>query len=280
MAASDLDQQVPSPLNSDNDAYNDDDGEEASDLSAMSLMDHLEELRWRIFKVLIAVTVGSIIAFVFRDQIMTFLEAPLPTQASVLHTKDGKLVVTGLMEAFTVSLLVSVVVGIIASLPVLLYQTWAFIAPGLYEREKKHAVPFILIGVVLFLAGVSLGYIVLRYPVEWFIGFSSGSFTQLVTADSYFSFVSIFILVFGLIFELPLVLTFLAKVGIVSGETLRRKRAMAHIIMWALACFATPGADLYSPIFIGVALSVLYELTLIFIRFTVRSAPAAIEVDD
>ncbi len=282
MTASDLDQQVPSPLNSDNNAYNDDDDdwEEANDLSTMSLIDHLEELRWRIFKVLIAVAVGSIVAFIFRDQIMNFLEAPLPAQASVLHTKDGKLVVTGLMEAFTVSLLVSVVVGVIASLPVLLYQTWAFIAPGLYQREKKHALPFILIGVVLFLAGVSLGYIVLRYPVEWFISFSSGSFTQLVTAGSYFSFVSIFILVFGLIFELPLVLTFLAKVGIVSGETLRRKRAVAHVIMWVLACFATPGADLYSPIFIGVALSLLYELTLIFIRFTIRSEPAAIEVDN
>jgi sec-independent protein translocase protein TatC len=276
MATSDIDQ-ISSRLDGENDYHNDDE-EEVSDQSAMSLVDHLEELRWRIFKVLIAVTIGSIVAFVFRNQIMTFLEAPLPVEANYLHTQGNKLVVTGLMEGFTVSLLVSVVVGVIVALPVLLYQTWAFISPGLYAREKKHAGPFIVIGVVLFLIGISLGYLVLRYPIEWFITFASTSFTQLVTADSYFSFVSIFILVFGLIFELPLVLTFLAKAGIVSGETLRKKRTVAHIVMWVVACFATPGADVYSPLIIGAALSILYELTLIFIHFTVKNTPVATEI--
>lgn len=245
--------------------------EDEDSLATMSLMDHLEELRWRIFKALIAIVIGSIIAFVFRNSLITFLEVPLPDTANILNVKSGHpLVVTGLTEGFTTYLLISIVAGTILALPVLLYQTWAFIAPGLYEHEKKHAVPFVFIGLVLFVAGIALGYIVLRFPVQWLINFASDSFTPLVTAGSYFTFVAVFMLIFGLIFELPLVLTFLAKVGLVSKETLQKKRAVAHVIMWIAATFATPGADPYSPIILGVAMSFLYELTIIFIRFFVK----------
>jgi len=248
---------------------NDEDDE--NDESAMSLVDHLEELRWRIFKCLIAVVIGSIVAFIFRIQIMNFLVAPLPISANSLTKVTGHpLTVTGLGEGFGVFLKLSVVGGIILSLPVILYQTWAFIVPGLYERERKYAVPFIIIGLVLFLAGVSLGYVVLQYPVQWLVEFGESSFNELITAGSYFEFVSIFLLVFGLIFELPLVLTFLAKVGIITGETLKQKRAPAHVGLWIASTFVTPGADLYSPIFIGVSLSVLYELSIILIHFMVK----------
>jgi len=246
--------------------------EEEDDGSSMTLVEHLEELRWRIFKSLIAIVVGAIIAFIFRQQIVAFLSAPLPKEADVFGNKP---VVTGIAEGFTVFLLISIATGVILALPVILYQIWAFIAPGLYEREKKYAVPFIFIGVVLFVMGVSLGYTVLRYPVEWLVQFASTNFTELVTANSYFTFVAFFILVFGLVFELPLVLTFMAQVGWVNAATLRRKRAVAHVGMWIAACFATPGADLYSPIFIGASLSFLYELTILFIRFTVDKRKAA-----
>ncbi len=240
-------------------------------LTAMSLVEHLEELRWRIFKVLIAVVVGSTVAFIFREWLIKFLEVPLPDTANTLGLKTGHpLIVTGLTEGFTTYLLISIVAGVILSLPVILYQTWAFIAPGLYEHEKKNAIPFIFIGIALFLMGIGLGYIVLRYPVQWLITFASDSFTPLVTAGSYFTFIAIFILVFGLIFELPLVLTFLARFGLVSKETLQKKRAVAHVSMWVIATFATPGADPYSPFILGAAMSLLYELTIIFIRFFVK----------
>ncbi len=243
-------------------------------LTSMSLVEHLEELRWRIFKLLIAIVIGSTIAFIFRSWLIKFLEAPLPDTANVLGLKTGHpLVVTSLTEGVTTYLLISIVAGIILALPVLLYQTWAFIAPGLYDHEKKDAVPFIFIGLVLFVMGISLGYLVLRYPIQWLVAFAADSFTPLVTADSYFTFVAVFILVFGLIFELPLVLTFLAKVGIVSQKTLQKKRSVAHIGMWVAATFATPGADIYSPIILGVAMSILYELTIIFIRFFVKKEP-------
>lgn len=265
MTTGDIDQQ---DLLSAYDTREDEEEEEGS----MTLIEHLEELRWRIFKCLIAVVVFTIIAFVFREQLIAFLTAPLPKEADSLTY--GKIVVTGIAEGFTVFLLISVAAGVVLSLPVILYQAWAFIAPGLYEREKRYAVPFIFIGVVLFLIGVSLGYIVLKYPVEWLVSFASNSFAELVSANSYFTFVAFFILVFGLVFELPLVLTFMAKVGWVSSDVLRKKRAAAHVGMWIASCFATPGADLYSPIFIGVSLSCLYELTILFIRFTVDKQKA------
>jgi len=165
--------------------------DEEDQLTNMSLVDHLEELRWRILKSLIAIAVGSVIAFIFREQIVSFLAAPLPQGAEML-TK-GKIVVTGITEGFTVFLLVSIAAGVILALPVLLYQTWAFVAPGLYAHEKRAAVPFIFIGLVLFVVGVTLGYIVLRYPVEWLVTFASNTFAELINAESYFTFVAFFI---------------------------------------------------------------------------------------
>ncbi len=261
-----------SKINSQNSmASTTDDGtdEEEEETSAMSLVDHLEELRWRILKTLIAVVVGGIVAFFFRDQIIKFLVLPLPEQASVVlgHTSQ-KLFAFGLAEGFTVYLKLSLAAGILFALPVLLYQTWAFVSPGLYAREKKYAVPFIFVGIVLFLAGITLGYIVLRFPVQWLINIASDNFVELISADSYFTFVAFFMLAFGIVFEIPLVLTFLAQIGIVTSEALKRRRAASHVGLWIAATFLTPGADIYSPIILGVAMSFLYELTIVFIQLT------------
>jgi sec-independent protein translocase protein TatC len=256
MATSNIDQQE----------YADLDEEPELDDATMSLVEHLEELRWRIFKSLIAIVVGAVIAFIFRVQIMNFLTLPLPKTADQIGTH--KLIATGIAEGFTVFLKLSVAGGILLAIPVLLYQIWAFVSPGLYDREKKAALPFIFIGVLLFLAGISLGYVVLQYPVNWLVSFASTNFTELVTADSYFTFVAFFLLAFGIVFEIPLVLTFMANIGLITSQTLARKRPTAHVGMWIAATFLTPGADIYSPIILGVAMSCLFELTIIFIRLT------------
>ena len=243
--------------------------EDELDDSSMSLVEHLEELRWRIFKSLIAIVVFGIVAFIFREPILHFLTYPLPKTAdAALKGAGGKLVVTGLAEGFTVYLKLAFAAGFLGALPVILYQVWAFVSPGLYEREKKNAVPFIFIGIILFVAGIALGFIVLRYPVQWLINFASDSFTPLITADSYFTFVAFFLLAFGIVFEIPLVLTFLAQIGVITSRTLTRRRPTAHIGMWIAATFLTPGADIYSPIILGIAMSFLFELTIIFIKIT------------
>src|SRR5215469_171816 len=192
------------------------------DSSSMTLIEHLEELRRRIFKSLIAIVIFAVVAFIFRVQIMNFLTWPLPAKANALGHGQTKLVVTGIGEGFTTYLLLSLVGGFIGALPVILYQTWAFVSPGLYQHEKKHAVPFIIVGLVLFLAGLTLGYIVLQYPVNWLVNFASDSFTEIISVGSYFSFVALFLLAFGVVFEIPLVLTFLSLIDIITAETLSR----------------------------------------------------------
>jgi sec-independent protein translocase protein TatC len=273
MATRNVDQRDPDEIVDDLDLedQNDDDEDDDEDPgeASMTLVEHLEELRWRVFKSLIAIVVFGVIAFIFREPIETFLTYPLPKTAEALHT-GGKLIVTGVAEGFTVFLKISFAVGFILALPVILYQVWAFISPGLLAREKKNAVPFIVIGILLFVAGIALGYVVLRFPVEWLINFSSESFTPLITADSYFTFVAFFLLAFGIVFEIPLVLTFMAQIGLITAQTLTRRRAQAHIGMWVAATFLTPGADIYSPIILGVAMSTLFELTIIFIRIFKR----------
>lgn len=246
------------------------DTDDENDPNAMSLVDHLEELRRRIFKCLIAIVLFSIVAFIFREQLLDFLSAPLPPHFNKLLTGSQKFIVTDITGGFTTFLLISVAIGFVASLPVVLYQTWAFIAPGLYEREKKYAVPFIFIGIALFMAGITIGYIVIRFPVEWLITFAASDFVPLITANSYFTFAALFILAFGVVFELPLVITFMAKIGMVNVNTLKSKRPAAHVGMWIAATFLTPGADIYSPIILGVCMSFLYELTIIFIRFAIK----------
>ncbi len=264
MATSNINQQ--NTMSAVDDDYNTPDEDEDLDGATMSLVDHLEELRWRIFKSMIAVVVGAIVTFIFRLQLMNFLTLPLPKSADQIA--NGKLVATGLAEGFTVFLKLSVAGGILIAIPVVLYQAWAFISPGLYANEKKKALPFVFIGVLLFLAGITLGFVVLQYPVNWLVNFASSSFTELVTADSYFTFVAFFLLAFGIVFEIPLVLTFMAQLGLITSQTLRRKRPTAHVGMWIAATFLTPGADFYSPIILGVAMSCLFELTIIFIRLT------------
>ncbi len=270
MATENIDQQQDDPLAIFSELFSrgDNDDSDPNDPSAMTLVDHLEELRWRIFKSLIAIFVFGIVAFIFRVKIMDFLTWPLPATANALGHGNTKLVVNGVGEGFTTYLLLAVAGGFVAGLPVILYQTWAFISPGLYDHEKKHAVPFIVAGVFLFVAGLSLGYVVLQYPVNWLVNFASDSFTELVSAGNYFSFVAFFLLAFGIAFEIPLVLTFLSIIGLITEETLTKKRAVAHVSMWIAATFLTPGADLYSPIFLGVSMSCLFELSIIFIRIS------------
>lgn len=230
----------------------------------LTLVDHLTELRSRLIKSLIAIAVGAVVAFIFREPIMHFLTWPLPQTADQLG--HGRLVVTGLAEGFTVFLKLSIAGGILAAMPIILYQAWAFVAPGLYEYEQRTSLPFVFGGFALFLAGIALGFVVLQYPVQWLVSFGSTEFTELVTADSYFTFVAFFLLAFGVVFEIPLVLTLLAQLGLVTSYTLRKKRPTAHVGMWVAATFLTPGADIYSPVILGVTMSVLFELSVFLMR--------------
>ena len=157
MATRNIDQQDPMATAGDSNEE-----EEELEDSSMSLVEHLEELRWRILKSLIAIVVGGIIAFIFREPILHLLTYPLPKTAdAALKGGTNRLIVIGLAEGFTVYLKLAFAAGFLGALPVILYQVWAFVSPGLYEREKKNAVPFIFIGIILFVAGIALGFVIM-----------------------------------------------------------------------------------------------------------------------
>ncbi len=226
----------------------------------MTLVEHLAELRRRLFFCIITILVTSIVAFIFIHPILAFLQIPL-------HGVYGHLVVTGVGEGFTVAFKVALGVGIGLAAPMWLYQAWGFIAPGLTRKEKKYALPFTLIGVALFVVGLAVGFVTLRFPVAWLLGFGQDAgFHELISADNYFSFILYFMLAFGVTFELPLVMTFLSLIGVISSRRLSRSRPYALVGLWLLATVITPGADPYSPIILGVALTFLYFLSELLIR--------------
>lgn len=248
------------------------DDEPEEELGVMTLVEHLEELRRRLLVALIAVAVGSVVAFIFWDPIFGFLLSPMPrvVSGSTNIMQQGKLVISDPTGPFMIALKVSIGVGIALAAPVLIYQVWGFLSPAMTRKERKYAAPFTLLGVGLFVAGLIVGFIVLRYPIDWLLSFGSNRFIPLISADAYLTFVTYFLLAFGLVFELPLVLTFLGVVGVINSQLLRAKRMYILFGLWVLSCFITPGADPISPIIIAVALTALFELSVLLLRFIKR----------
>lgn len=241
------------------------DEEEGALGGTMTLVEHLDELRRRMFFCVISVAVGTVIGFIFWDRLLGFLLTPLPKLSSKVF-QQGQLIVHEPGEPFMIALKLALAAGFALALPVTLYQVWAFISPALTRRERKYALPFTLLGVGLFAVGLAVGFVVLRWPLAWLIAFGGDRFVLLLDANSYFTFVTYFLLAFGIVFELPLVLTFMAVVGIVNSRILREKRMYILFGLWIVSCFITPGADPYSPVIIGVALTILFELTILLMR--------------
>lgn len=223
------------------------------------LFEHLDELRLRFFFCVAAVVPGAILAFVEIDPLLRLLLSPLPAKTNALLSPNGTpmIAVTRVGEGFTVMLKLAIASGVAVAAPVWIYQLWRFVSPALRPRELRHALPFTLVGVGLFVTGIVVGFITLRYPINWLLGIGEGRFAELITADSYLSFVAFFLLAFGMVFELPLVVTFMASAGIVSATQMRENRAKILVGLWIAACFITPGADPYSPLIVGLALTVL-----------------------
>ena len=224
----------------------------------MSLVDHLSELRSRLVKAAVAVLIGAAVGFYFGDQIIAILRAPIPG--------GQPLYFTGLGDAFMIHVEIALVVGVILAMPVLLYQGWAFAAPGLTERERRAARPWIPLALLFFVTGVAIAYLILPYAAGFLIGFSSADLQPLITAEAYFGFVAMLFLVFGLVMEFPILLFGLAVVGILPSERLTRSRRQAILGIATFALIITPGADLVSPLILAVTMYILFEGTVFFIR--------------
>jgi sec-independent protein translocase protein TatC len=223
----------------------------------MSLVDHLGELRTRIFRSIIAVAIGSTLGFYFATDIRKFLQRPLG---------DIPLQVLGVGDAFFIQVKIALVVGIILAMPVLLYQLWAFIAPGLTQNERKVIRPWIPMALVFFALGVVFAYVVLPFAIQFLFSFTDDTLQARPAAGQYFDFVTTMFLAFGLVMEFPILLFGLSRVGILTSDRLRAARRYVILGIAIFAAVATPGGDLVSPFVLGGTMYVLFEATVFFIR--------------
>ena len=231
------------------------------DETVMSLVDHLGELRTRLFRSILAVAACSVVGFYFAVPIRNFLIEPLP---------GDKVQVLGIGDAFVIQMKISIVVGIILAMPVLLYQLWAFVSPGLTPGERRSVRPWIPMALLFFAVGVVIAYVVLPFAITFLFSFTDDVLVAQPAAGPYFDFVTTLFLVFGLIMEFPILLVGLSRVGIVTSARLRASRRMIILGISIFAAVATPGGDLVSPIVLGGTMYILFELTVLFIRRTGR----------
>jgi sec-independent protein translocase protein TatC len=228
------------------------------DESVMSLVDHLGELRTRLFRSILAVAVGAVFGFVVSDQAISILRSPIPD--------DSPLYFTGLGDAFVIKVKIAIVIGIVLAMPVLLYQLWAFISPGLTASERRAARPWIPIALFFFALGTAIAFLVLPYAAAFLLSFESADLQALITAGAYFDFVTTMFLAFGLVMEFPILLIGLSRVGILGSDRLRSARRFVILGIAIFAAVATPGGDLVSPFVLGGTMYLLFELTILFIR--------------
>ena len=223
----------------------------------MSLVDHLTELRNRLVRALIGVALGTVVGFIFWKDIRNILIAPLPS---------GTVQVLAPGDAFVIALRISVIAGIIIAMPVILWQLWKFVSPGLTESERKMVRPWIPMALFFFALGVGIAYFILPFAVGFLLAFADDVLVANLAAGPYFDFVTTMFLAFGLIMEFPIVLFGLSRVGIVTSARLVSSR---RVIILGIAIFATaitPGGDIVSPIALGGTMYLLFEATVFFIR--------------
>jgi sec-independent protein translocase protein TatC len=229
----------------------------AADPGTMTLVDHLSELRHRLAISIVAVLIFASLGFTLAPTIIELLLTPLP---------GGEVVFLTLSGGFLVYLRIAIVVGVLLALPVILYETWAFVAPGLTPSERRAALPWIPMSVVFFLLGTLVAWVTLPYAVGFLLSFQiEGTLTALPSAEAYFSFVTFIFLIFGLVMQFPIVLVFLDRLGILHVEQLRAVRRYVLLGVVIFAVVITPGGDPVSPLVLAGTMYGLYELTILLL---------------
>jgi len=225
----------------------------------LSLLEHIEELRLVIIKSILFAIITSCLAYTFVDSVLFYLLKPV-----------GKLIFIAPQEAFLAKITIAFFTGIIFASPFIIYQIWHFVSSGLKHKEKKFTVIFGPISFLFFLGGAAFGYfIIVPIGMRFLLGFSTYFLTPMITVSRYISFVGTLTIAFGVIFELPIAILFLTKLGIVTPKFLSYRRRYAIVLIFILAAVLTP-PDIVTQCLLAVPLLVLYEVAIIFSRFAYR----------
>lgn len=238
----------------------------------MPIIQHLLELRKRVIYSFLFFIFFSVVSYFFAQEIYDFLVRPL---ADVLQGQNRRLIYTGLAEVFFTYMKLAVFAGCFLSFPFIAYQLWAFVAPGLYKNEKRFFFPFLIAIPVLFTIGAAFVYYAVM-PAAWgfFASFQiEGSIMPIeleAKVDQYLSLVMALIFAFGLCFQMPVVLTLLARIGVINSKSLIKKRRYAVVIIFAVAAVLTP-PDIISQLFLGIPLIFLYELSVVLVKLLEKS---------
>ena len=233
---------------------------EAEDDGSMTLIAHLTELRSRLIKSLIAVAVGSVVGYCFIGDIMHYLTLPA-----------GKLYYMQPSEAFFTYIKVAIVAGFLLALPVVFYQAWRFFLPALTRKERLVLGLVVPISVLLFFAGLAFSFfLVLPAGIRFFMSFGNGELEALFSINRYFDFVISFVLPFGFVFELPLIITILGKIGILSSRFLGKYQRIVIFLSFILGAIITPTPDIFTQSMIALPMIILYEVGYLIVRFALR----------
>src|ERR671914_146169 len=233
------------------------------DEATMSLLEHLEELRSRIIVIAIAVLVAAVIGFFLADPLIALLRAPL-------DESQARLIQTGVAEAFAVQMQLALMTGLAFAMPVILYEIWAFVTPGLTRPERRLVWPLLGAAVVLFAAGLALGYLLIPLAVGFLLDFALEGVEPLIGLGDYIGFVTTFLLAFGLALQFPVVLYVLARVVILSYAFLSSRRRWVILLIALFAIVITPGDIVIGSFTLALVMYGLFEVTLQLIRLMGR----------
>lgn len=229
----------------------------------MTFVEHLDELRGRLVKSVLAIALGSVVGWFLAPHTIALIDGPLQKS---LGKVGGKLVVDTIYGGFTLDLKIAIIIGFGLAMPVTIYQLWAFIAPAFGSGTNRWGPVWMLSALILFSAGALTGWFVIPLAVTFFSKFQNQNTEILVFASQYVSFIVLILAVFGISFELPLVLVSLAAVGLTSSRWLSSKRLIFFFGIFIFSTVVTPGADLFSPLILGGILYVLFELSILVVR--------------
>jgi sec-independent protein translocase protein TatC len=238
----------------------------------MTLVGHLTELRTRLFRVVLALAVGTVVGYIVFPQVLLLLIDPYCTALATLRPEGScSLVALRPLEPFSVRIKTALVIGLFIGGPVIFYQLWRFITPGLTQRERRYALPFVLLSQIMFTLGIAFAYLIIPQGLRILLNMGGPNIEAFLSAQEYLSFFLRMSVAFGLVFEFPLILIFLTLVGVVRASMLRKSRPYAIVGMVIAAAFITPTTDAVTLLFMVVPMLLFYEIAILAARLIERS---------